>query len=118
MAVTAATRLVDDERGHAGGPDQPDGAPDLFAQERREAFGGLVEEQQARVGHQRSADGQHLLLAARELIAAMVEALGEAGKKLKHARKVQRRRRRGGRSAITRFSATLRLAKMPRPSGT
>ena len=38
--------------------------------DRREALGRLVEQQQPRVEHQRAADRQHLLLAARQLAAA------------------------------------------------
>ena len=41
-------------------------APDLGADQRRQAFGRLVEDQQPRIGHQRAADRQHLLLAAGE----------------------------------------------------
>ena len=37
------------------------------ADERRQALGRLVEDQQLRIGHQRAADRQHLLLAAGEL---------------------------------------------------
>ena len=43
-----------------------DRAADLGDDERREAFGGLVHQQHARVAHQRAADREHLLLAARE----------------------------------------------------
>jgi hypothetical protein len=40
--------------------------PDVLADHRGKPFGRLVEDEQARIGHQRPADGQHLLLAARE----------------------------------------------------
>ena len=39
-------------------------APDFVADQRRQAFGRLVEDEQPRIGHQRAADRQHLLLAA------------------------------------------------------
>ncbi len=81
LAVVA----VDDERGDAGRADLADHAPDLGHDQRREPFGGLVEDQQARVGHQRAADGKHLLLAARELLAAMRKPLGQARKGGHHA---------------------------------
>ena len=42
--------------------------------QRRQAFGRLVEDQQIGVGHQRAADGQHLLLAAGQLGAAVAAA--------------------------------------------
>ena len=69
---------------------------------------------------ERAADGQHLLLAARKLVAAVGQPLGEAREQLEHARDASRRlsSRARCRSAMARFSATLRLAKMPRPSGT
>ncbi len=51
---------------------------DLGDDDGREAFGRLVHDQQLRVGQQRARDRQHLLLAAGELAAAIVLALGEA----------------------------------------
>ena len=48
--------------------------------DRRQAFGRLVHDQQARIGQQRAADRQHLLLAAGELGAAVAAALGQRGK--------------------------------------
>ena len=51
--------------------------PDLGADQRRQAFGRLVEDQQPRIGHQRAADRQHLLLAAGQKIAHAAEPLGE-----------------------------------------
>ena len=50
----------------------------LLDDHRREAFGGLVHHQQARLEQQRAADGEHLLLAARQLRAAVALALGQA----------------------------------------
>ena len=43
--------------------------------ERREAFGGLVEQQQFGIAHQGAADGEHLLLAAGEESALPVRKL-------------------------------------------
>src|SRR5690242_9090264 len=37
-------------------------APNLLPDQRSKALGGLVEDQQAGIGHQGAADGQHLLL--------------------------------------------------------
>ncbi len=51
---------------------------DLRHDHRRQALGRLVHDQEARVGHQRARDGQHLLLAAGELSAAVVFPFGEA----------------------------------------
>ena len=54
--------------------------PDFLADQRREAFGGFVEDQQFRIGHQRAADRQHLLLAAGQRHAHVAAALGEPRK--------------------------------------
>ena len=112
--------LVDQQRRDAAVADQADGVPDLVADERREAFGRLVEDQHARVGQQRARDREHLLLAAGELVAAIAQPLAEPRKQLEHARDGPRVRcrRSPGRSAIARFSRTRGCAKMPRPSGT
>ena len=50
----------------------------LLDDHRRQAFGRLVHHQQARLEQQRAADRQHLLLAARQLRAAVALALGQA----------------------------------------
>jgi hypothetical protein len=91
---------------------------DLLADQRRQAFGGFVQDQQLGVGHQRAADGQHLLLAARQLVAEVGRALGQARKQAVHALDgpgIGRPRRR---PVATRFSRTLRLGNTCRPSGT
>src|SRR5256886_8952611 len=54
-------------------------SPDLLAHQRREPLGRLVEDEQVRIGHERPADGEHLLLAAREPAAEVVHACGEPG---------------------------------------
>jgi hypothetical protein len=46
-------------------------APDLARDQRRQAFRGFVEDEHVGVGHQRAADGEHLLLAAGQLLAAV-----------------------------------------------
>ncbi len=82
--------------------------------QRRQTLGRLVEDQQARIGQQRAADGQHLLLAARQLAAAMPESRGERGKGRQHAFERPRVAAGGGRAATSRFSRTVRVGKMPR----
>ena len=62
-----------------------DGAADLGDDERREAFGRLVQQQEPRVAHQRAADREHLLLAARERARVLLDALAQPRKKLEHA---------------------------------
>ena len=56
-----------------------DRGPDFLADDRGEALGRLVEDEEAGVGHQGAADGEHLLLAAGEGAGGLGAALGEAG---------------------------------------
>src|SRR5512145_706766 len=76
--------LVDHQDSLSGGAQPPEAAPDLLAHERREAFGRFVEDQEMRVGDERAADGEHLLLAAGKLVSLVVLPFPEAGKKLEH----------------------------------
>src|SRR3989454_1067824 len=57
-------------------------APDLRPDERREPLRRLVEDEQARVRHERAPDREHLLLAAREGPAEDALATGELGKEV------------------------------------
>src|SRR5215471_567931 len=52
--------------------------------DRREAFGRLVEQQQARIGGERAADRQHLLLAARQRAAALPPPLAQAREEIEY----------------------------------
>ena len=61
--------LVDHQDRLAGRLEAREAAPDLVADQRRQPFRRLVENEQPRVGHQRAADGEHLLLAAGEQVA-------------------------------------------------
>src|SRR3990170_633234 len=56
--------VLDEEDRHAGLVDLGQDVADLLDQERGEALGGLVDQQQAGVAHQRPRDREHLLLAA------------------------------------------------------
>ena len=49
-----------------------------------EAFQRLVQQQQLRIGHQRTGDGQHLLLTAGQLVAHVAAALGQPRKQIVH----------------------------------
>ena len=66
-----------------GGVDAPAADEHLVLVERREAGGGLVEQQHARVGHEGPPHGHHLALAARQrpgpLLAALAEHREELG---------------------------------------
>ena len=63
-------------------PDPAEPGEERVDDHRREAFERLVHQQERRVAHQRAPDRQHLLLAAREVIAAVPAARGERGKEL------------------------------------
>ena len=114
--------LVDHQDRLAGRTQRREAAPDLFAHQRREALGRFVEDQQARLGHQRAADRQHLLLAAGELRCPCSAPLGQAREQLEDA--LRRPGRRSPSCAVAprerelRCSSTVRLAKICRPSGT
>src|SRR5712675_2222804 len=78
--------LLDQENGEALLLESPNGAADLLDDDRREAFGRLVEQEQPRAGAQDAADGEHLLLAPRQLAAlARAQALLEVGKQREDA---------------------------------
>ena len=57
MAMPAAFQLADD-------------SADFAHHQRRQSFGRLVQQQERRIHQQRATDGQHLLLAAAQRIAA------------------------------------------------
>ncbi len=57
--------------------DLDDEVPNLLHQQRRQPQAGLVEEQVAGVGHQGPADGQHLLLPARQIAGHRLAAVLE-----------------------------------------
>ena len=60
-------------------------SPDIGTHERCEPLGGFIEDQQARIGHQRATDGEHLLFAARERATELAHALAEAREQADHA---------------------------------
>src|SRR5881296_722490 len=62
-----------------------DGVRKRLHSDRREAFRGLVEQQQARTRHEGAGDRQHLLLAAREAAAALVRPVGQLGEQAEDA---------------------------------
>src|SRR6185369_17068483 len=84
--------LVDHDHREAGAAQRRERAPDLLAHEGREPFGRLVEDQQQRIGDEGTADREHLLLAARELVAEVVAAAGEGGEHREDARRRPRGR--------------------------
>src|SRR3954468_12797078 len=70
--------LLDEDHRHALEVGERGGQ--LLDDDRREALERLVQQEQPRVGHQRARDGEHLLLAARKLVAEIRPALPQARK--------------------------------------
>ena len=75
--------LLDHEHGHVAVLAKPyQHLLDLGDDDGRKPLGRLVHDQELRIGEQRAGDRQHLLLAAGELAAAMILALGQSRKGL------------------------------------
>ena len=55
-----------------------------MADDRGQPFGRLVEDQQPRICHQRPPDSQHLLFAARQVTAGMVQSFAKPREQLQH----------------------------------
>ncbi len=73
----------------------------------RQAHRGLVQHEQAGLGHQGAAHGQHLLLAAGKGARYLSAALLQPGEALVHIRDAVIKLRRGaGEGPISRFSST------------
>src|SRR5687767_1749807 len=77
--------LVDHQDGLASAAQPPEAAPDFLAHERREPFGRFIQDQEVRVRDERAADREHLLLAARELVALVLLAFCQFWKQLENA---------------------------------
>src|SRR5579859_2785860 len=73
----------------------PDEGEELLDRDRRQAERRLVEDQEARLGHQAAADREHLLLAAGERARALRGALLEPRKDVQHPLEVPRAARPG-----------------------
>ena len=75
--------LLDEENGGAVGIDLLDDGENLLDDDRREAEGRLIKQEQRRAGHDRAGNRQHLLFAAGQRAARLVAALGEDGEQIK-----------------------------------
>src|SRR5688572_28485540 len=64
--------LVYDQEGQPRFAQVVETAPNLRAHQWRKAFGRLIQDEQLRIGHERPADGNHLLLAAGQSVAGAV----------------------------------------------
>ncbi len=89
---------------------------DLLDNDRSETLGGLVHDEQMRVEQQRARNRQHLLLAAGQLIAAIVAPLGEPRKRFVDARESSIGR--GLPPASRKCSSTVTEGHSRRPCGT
>ena len=109
--------LLHQHHGGARAIDRRHGPEDLLHHHGRQPQGRLVEHQEAWAGHQGSADGEHLLLAARHGAGRLAPALGENGEEREDARQALRhgRARVGAQLEIL---PPVRLGKIFRPSGT
>ena len=76
--------LLHDQHRHAGGVDVADALEDLVLHLRRQARGGLVEQHQRRLHHQRAAHGEDLPLAARERVGPGVAPLPQDREQVEH----------------------------------
>lgn len=83
---SAVDVLLDQEHGDPLRVDGPDGLEHLVDHHRSQPEGRLVQQEQARLGHQRPADGKHLLLAAAEAAGELSGVLRQAREELVHAR--------------------------------
>ena len=85
--------FVDHQNGLALLAQGVEALPDFLADQRCQAFGGFVEDDEVRVGHECAAQCQHLLLTTRQLVAHVAAALQQAREQVVHP--VQRPRRFG-----------------------
>src|SRR3546814_221744 len=77
--------LLDQQHRDAVAPEHRDRRVDLVDHLRHQAERDLVDHQQPRLGHQRSPDRQHLLLAAGQRPRLLAEPLAEPRKQGEHA---------------------------------
>jgi len=83
--------LLDEQDRDAVLVDAPNHPEDLAREDRRQPERGLVEEQQPRPRHQRAADREHLLLAAREGAGDLRLPIAEHGEEAKKPTPAARR---------------------------
>ena len=72
-------KLLHQQHGHTARLEVADDAENLFHQDGRQAHGGLVEQHDLGVEHDRAGHGQHLLLATRQGASELVAAFFKAG---------------------------------------
>src|SRR5215472_3216328 len=77
--------LLHEEDGKPLALELADHPPHLAYEEGGETFRGLVQEEQVGIAHEGAPNGQHLLLAARQLVGPIAAALTQPGEELLHA---------------------------------
>ena len=120
MREYALRVLLDQQDGHALRADRSEQRIDLIDHHRGEAERRLVEHEKPRPRQQRPGDGELLLLAAGKLPGRLTPPLREDRKLAKKRSRSAATARLSRRTVAPsrRFSITVRLAKMCRPSGT
>src|SRR5581483_2771529 len=76
--------LLDEQNRYAARRNALEQAAHQLHHLRRQALGRLVHHDQFRIAHERAADGEHLLFAARQHAARRVDALAQHRKKVEH----------------------------------
>ena len=110
--------LLDEDDGHALGVDLVDHLEDRLGDGRGQPERGFVDEQQPGAGHQRPADGQHLLLPARRACRPAATPAGRAaGTAAGPGRGPRRRSRRRGGASRPRAGGCGRRTGRGRPAG-
>ena len=113
--------LLDQHAGEALAVEVAHASQHALHDRRRQAQRGLVEHHQIRRAHQAAADGEHLLLAARQRAGGLRAPLGEHRKQRIDAIEIVRAlaaRARGSMAPMARFSATDSDGNTWRPSAT
>src|SRR5215472_10983945 len=77
--------LLHEEDGQSLALELADHPPHVAHEKGGQPLRGLVEEEEVGIAHERAPDGQHLLLAARELVRAVAPPLAQPGEELVHA---------------------------------
>src|SRR5688500_3320554 len=80
--------LLDEQDRGAEAVDVHDGVEDLLDEDRGQTHAGLVQQEEARAGHERAADGEHLLLAPRQRTCHLRDALVQAREEIEDVREI------------------------------
>src|SRR2546426_5104838 len=109
--------LLDDQDGGAPGLEPAQNAPELPHQERRQPLRRLVHQENVRVADQRPPAGEHLLLTAGKLVAAVPEALAQRREELEHPGEAPARAGAGALADLEMLADAERRGDPPAPRG-